>query len=227
MRKRGEYIESTFEEELREIEPPSWSKTVDVHIRANITKVMDIDTVNQRFQAEAEIESIWHDPNIKSMTDKIDEKTIWTPDIYIDYGVKDVSQEIVYKVLPSTNEIGFSICELRKVRGIFWENLELQDFPLDVQDLSLTITSKKSANCVNFVTSASDEYKEITVNNTLDRSMWQMHDFFCTKKTIEARDFACGPRKFHTLKITTQAIRSPGYYWYNAIVPLFLVTNKL
>ncbi len=41
---------STMDEELKEVEPPKWAQTVDVFIRANFTKIMDIDTVNQRFQ---------------------------------------------------------------------------------------------------------------------------------------------------------------------------------
>jgi hypothetical protein len=126
---------STIDDELKDVEPPPWTPTVDVYIRANFTKIMDIDTVNQRFQAEAIVESIWAVPNLK-MGDKIDDKTIWKPDIYIDYGVKDVGEEVVYKVVPGPNNSEYSICELRKVRGVFWENLEVIRSELDRNALS-------------------------------------------------------------------------------------------
>ena len=46
-------------EDLDKLQEANWTKTVDVYIQVNITKINDIDTVNQRFQAEAIIESKW------------------------------------------------------------------------------------------------------------------------------------------------------------------------
>jgi hypothetical protein len=31
-------------------------------------------------------------------------------------------------------------------KGVFWERLELQDFPVDTQELSITLTTKRGPN---------------------------------------------------------------------------------
>ena len=36
------------------------------------------------------------------------------------------------------------VIEVRRIRGIFLENLELENFPFDVQDLTITIGSDRS-----------------------------------------------------------------------------------
>jgi hypothetical protein len=51
--------------ELDKLEQASWTPTVDVYVQVSYTKILDIDTINQRFQAEAIIESKWCDPHIK------------------------------------------------------------------------------------------------------------------------------------------------------------------
>ena len=99
---------------------------IDVYINISYTKIHDIDTINQRFQAEIVIESKWYDSTI--IDDTIDEKKIWKPDLYVENGIKDVREEVVYHILKSGRK-DYNICEMRKVTGIFYENLELQDFP--------------------------------------------------------------------------------------------------
>ena len=52
--------------------------------------------------------------------------------------------------------------------GIFYENLELQDFPLDVQDLTITVTTKKTDDEINLVV-LQDTEKNIKISNTLGK----------------------------------------------------------
>ena len=91
--------------------------------------------------------------------------------------VKDVKEEVSYQIVPIGVDLAskiskfnesrkkqFMICEMRKVTGIFYENLELQHFPLDVQDLTIHVVTKKPGNIVKFsFKSASDGTKE-TIN---------------------------------------------------------------
>ena len=117
------------------------------------------------------------------MNHQINEKKMWTPDIYVENAIKDVRNEVSYKVLPFTekllrrtainnqnmevkNKEEFMVCELRTVSGIFYENLELEDFPLDIQDLSITVATKKPGSIVNFIL-LQNETKSIKISNTL------------------------------------------------------------
>ena len=117
--------------DLDRLKEATWSPTVGVLINVNYTKLLDIDTINQRFQAEAIIESKWIDPGINSYKHKIDESSIWKPDLYIENGIKDIKEEVTYQIVPfSTEELPkfmmksirenvnnkiFMMCEMRKV----------------------------------------------------------------------------------------------------------------
>ena len=39
-----------------------------------------------------------------------------------------------------------TVFEMRRIKGVFLENLELDDFPVDVQDLSITVATERY-NC--------------------------------------------------------------------------------
>ena len=69
--------------------------------------------------------------------------------------------------------------EYRKVKGYFFEKLELNYFPLDIQDLSIVITTFKSNKDVTLI---HNRTKSSLVNSkiTLDRHIWYMEfNFFC------------------------------------------------
>lgn len=103
----------------------------DVFIRIGFTKLFDLDTLNQRFNCEALIESKWYDTSITSLNDEIK----WKPDIYIENAITDPKEEINYKILKDSDNGKLFVSEIRKVRVLAWENLELEYFPLDIQDL--------------------------------------------------------------------------------------------
>ena len=224
-------------DELDKFLEASWSPTVDVFINISYTKILDIDTINQRFQAEAIIESKWFDPNIKSINDPIDEKKIWKPDLYVENGIKDVKEEVVYRVVPDTtkqwrskavqvmdySKQNFMVCEMRKVTGVFYENLELEDFPLDVQDLTLQVASKKPGDIVHFVTMQEDK-KEVVISSLLDKSMWKMHRVLLTRKKSINREYSYGSRKYPSILISAKVFRLPGFFYWNALLPFLLVS---
>ena len=222
---------------LDTLEQPSWASTVDVYIIINYTKILDIDTINQRFHAEVIIESKWFDPNIKSINDQIDEKKIWKPDLFIENGLigREFREEITYRILNELVEVKteesaemrqeqrFMICEIRKVTGMFHENLELQDFPIDVQDLTINVGTKKPGNIVNFIT-MQDRQKTMRISNTLDKSMWKLHRLLLTKMDKIYREYSFGSRVYPSVKVSAKAFRLPAFFYWNVILPIVLVT---
>jgi hypothetical protein len=118
-----------FEEEIKS---NNLLDSFDVYIRIGFIKLFDLDTLNQRFNCEALIESKWYDKSITSLNDDIK----WKPDIYIENAITDPKEEINYKILKDSEQNDkFFVSEIRKVRVLAWENLELESFPLDIQDL--------------------------------------------------------------------------------------------
>ena len=100
---------------------------VVVQIYLIFMRVGEIDNVKERFQCDAYFEASWED-------DAVDIKTgfnpaiNWDPELFIDNSVGNLKQDIKYRVERRNNKT--KIVEMRTIKGIFWERLELGDFPL-------------------------------------------------------------------------------------------------
>lgn len=200
---------------------PKEENSVDVYIRVSFTKIYDIDTINQRFQAEVLIESKWSDPNVKNSNFDVS-KLNWKPDLYIENAINDPREEIAYKVVEDNNN-SIMVSEIRKVKGLFWENLELENFPLDIQNLSIIVATKKSGKKINFILIQAVQCK-IKISNTLDKSAWYLHEVVKTNTENIEREFSFGIREYPAVRLTCQAFRLPGYFYWNALLPIVLIT---
>ena len=110
-------------ETLDKVQDASWTNTVDVYVQVSFTKIYDIDTVSQRFQAEAIIETKWSDPSIRSVDQTSDASKIWRPEIYIDNVIGDLKEDVYYRTVMDGNDT--MVCEIRRIKGLFWEKVYL------------------------------------------------------------------------------------------------------
>lgn len=134
-----------------------------------ILKIGDIDTLNEKFMAEAFIEARWIDREL-SPSVKYNAETMWNPKLYIVNGLGELKQQIWFNQysiseyerveksrplppeLPRTTQgsskpIGGSvILERRRITGQFWQTLNLKNFPADVQQLTISLSTPKQAN---------------------------------------------------------------------------------
>ena len=114
----------------------------------------EIDTLNEKYQADIYFEARWTDTvNINSLnltrqqqaqlcnenvTIKINELNpvdYWTPQLFIENAVGQVGQQDRWFTIKKSNEknlqslslsiVNLTICEHRRVKGVFWEKLEL------------------------------------------------------------------------------------------------------
>ena len=76
-----------------------------------------------------------------------DSHLFWSPNIFVENAIGDLKEEIRHKLeivekssngngelTYNYNNLTVKVCEMRKVRGIFYERLELYDFPMDLQE---------------------------------------------------------------------------------------------
>ncbi len=103
------------------------------------------------------------------------------------------------------------VTEIRKLRGVMYERLELYDFPVDLQELSITISSNKSADEVEIV---EDMSKENFVNTSrfYDQQQWELFDF-CTTEPSETYDDFKGITRSE-IKFTSFVTRKYKFYVY-------------
>ncbi len=73
------------------------------------------------------------------------------------------------------NNLTVRVCEKRKVRGIFYEHLELYEFPMDVQEVSITLASKLKIDEVELVENKR-EACFISTEDFLDCQEWNIYE---------------------------------------------------
>lgn len=100
-----------------------------------------INTLGEKYYAEVVIEARWLYNH---------QKASWNPNLYVKNALGDVKQEVASELINyldepvqniQENEVIY-VWEIRKVVGTFWEKLELNSFPADVQQLSLQIATR-------------------------------------------------------------------------------------
>ena len=169
--------------------------------------------------------------NLKNIINNInnleyDSNLFWSPQLYIENAIGDLKEEVRYKLeiaekqnVESTskslknlaNNLTVRVCEMRKLRGVFYERLELYNFPMDTQELSITLTSKRSIDEVNIVENKR-EMCSINTEDFLDQQEWDLFEHVKTSyKTINdpwRKYERCG------FVVSSFIARKPGYYLY-------------
>jgi uncharacterized UPF0160 family protein len=117
--------------------PPTYLEmTTHVHKYAKLVEVSieflclgEIDTMRERYEAEVRIKSRWYDDD---EIESYDKALHWDPKLFIVNAMPDVKEEIKYRVERCQNKS--IITEIRIAKGKFWERIELNDFPIDIQE---------------------------------------------------------------------------------------------
>lgn len=194
------------------------SSPVTVQIYLIFLRVGEIDNVKERFQADAYFEACWEDESVDIKTG-FDPRQNWEPELFIENAVGNLKQDIKYKVERKDNKT--KVYEMRNIKGIFWERLELWDFPLDIQSLSITITSSRNKNEVKFVPSSYNE-STINTNDFQQQQEWNLYPHIETSKKYIYDVWNKHDRPCFTISSTIS--RRPGYFIYNAYMLIFLIS---
>jgi hypothetical protein len=167
------------------------NKAINVFVRLTFLRIGEIDTLNEKYQAQASIEARWIVKSEQLLADLsaddqkhlMDGKSIslnkyaekhWHPQLYIENALGDLKEQIRYSAKKSKEDDEFYVCEHRDVKGLFWEKLELQHFPCDVQDLSISVASMLYNDKVVL---APDPYHQSGVNREtfIDQQEWSLY----------------------------------------------------
>ncbi|CAF0905355.1 unnamed protein product [Adineta steineri] len=174
----------------------STNKVQTVYVRLMFLRIGEIDTLNEKYQAQASIEARWQvefDKLLSSLSPEdqkrlADGKSVsllkyaeshWTPQLYIENTIGDLKEQIRYTAKKSKEDNQIYVCEHRDIKGVFWEKLELQHFPTDVQDLSISIGSMLYNDRVILVV---DPYHGSGVNREafVDQQEWKLYAYVDT-----------------------------------------------
>ncbi|CAF0809229.1 unnamed protein product [Adineta steineri] len=230
-----------------------------VRIRLVFIHIGEIDTLNEKYQADIYYEARWMENNMnistlnltaqqqqtllsneKNVTVKMNEFNSivhWSPQLFIENAIGQIGEQekwfTIKKMdrLSATHLINAEICEHRRIKGVFWEKLELNHFPADVQDLTISITSHHHIeNCVL----KQDKQLRSSINREafFDQQEWSLYEHVAAeiRETKEEYSFdgdqneGLEQKRHPVLAIACRAARRPGYYYWNAFFLILLIT---
>ncbi|CAF1042086.1 unnamed protein product [Rotaria sordida] len=196
---------------------------VTVELRLVFLKIGEIDTLKEQFQAEAFIQARWYEPSLKGTDiDCFDANKFWNPLLYIDNSVGDFKNDVWHKVVYDGTDTPM-IYEMRKIKGVFLENLELNDFPVDVQDLSITISTTRTVNEVSLIADT-HQLSAINTHAFIDQQEWRLHEHVETSTKLISSPFTPSQNQHPAFSATCHAARRPGYFYWNVYFLIFFIT---
>ena len=105
--------------------------------------------------------------------------------------------------------------EHHKIRGIFWERMELNHFPYDVQELSLSLTTPLTSKDLYF---SPNKQKPSGVNRTVfsDQQSWYLYEHVEFNYEQHREEYSLNFNQIHPVVVCTCHVgRKCGYYiWY-------------
>lgn len=201
----------------------------EVHICVQFMRYGEIDTIHERYYAEILIESNWIIyKSIESVNPLID----WNPKLYIENSINEPKEETSFELKKFYDMT--KVYEKRLIKGFFWERLELEHFPLDIQELSIVICSKLKPNEVEL---KSDPDRPCLIDHKAEK-IFHDQQKWCLYKLVKVTNHASYDEleesnvneKLITSKrppkfvVTSFCSRLSGYYLYNAYFIILLIT---
>lgn len=200
---------------------------VAVFIRVVFLKIGEIDTLKENFAADAYIQARWREPQFDNQRDiNIDEiewEKYWNPKLYVENNLGEPKETIWQTIL--FNQKGEAmVYERRRIKGCFLENLELDEFPFDTQDLTLTVTSERSEAEIELEEDNS-EISSINVQSFVDEQEWRLHSHVETWKRVTTRIYQNSKYKHAALSTSCRASRRPGFFIWNIFLVMLFICS--
>ena len=201
---------------------------VYVEVRASFIRIVDVDTINQRFYAEVYIQGKWSEPLLQGKSqeelDRIDFKKYWSPKLTLVNIEGDLDDDLTW-FHAKTYEAGYRypvVCFRRRMRGMFKEILELKHFPIDVQEITLQVTTDRTSDEIELLEDSKD-LSQVFVDNFDDAAEWRLYQHVdVVKKAINSKSIAAKYRK-PRIDIQCHVARRPGFYFWNTVLLMFLI----
>ena len=110
---------------------------------------------------------------------------------------------------------------------MFWEKLELQDFPMDIQELNILLESKKKPNEIRLSENKTDfQFNEEVCETFVDQQKWVLYNYVHINHNSLVSSYKHNLNQENNatkLRATCYASRKPQYYFWNAYFLIFLI----
>ncbi|KAI0208387.1 hypothetical protein LSAT2_006925 [Lamellibrachia satsuma] len=154
---------------------------------------------------------------------KIDWSKRWNPQIIIENTTGEL-RENAFQMVTFNRANEAYVVEKRRIKGIFLETLELMDFPFDIQDLTVTVTSERPVSEVEF-TEDENELHAVSRRSFIDEQEWYLYKFIYTEKKELVNEYSDPVIRRTALCVKCQAARRPAYFFWNIFLITFLICS--
>ena len=202
-----------------------------VQVFIEYLRIGEMDKIHEKYSCEVLIETKWTDNSGEIIT-KYDPHTHWNPHLFLENLISTTKETISYS---EVREHGLNvITEIRQINGVFWKSLELHNFPVDIQELSIVVATKRSPDEVKLVVDTQQiSFLDCNCSNTfMEQNEWTIYKFVkmspnpSYEKIRDSRSIAPSKKRNHYSKMVASCYvsRKPVYYLANAFFLIFLVT---
>ena len=205
---------------------------VQVEVRVIFMNIIDVDTIEQRFNAEIFVQSRWLEPRLQNKSQKELESytgdgSDWTPKVIITNLVGEPEEDETWTLAARYPEFKYpAVTMRRKIKGHFSEILELNDFPLDVQELTVQVSTSRSEQEVVLV---QDNYRMSTVNTDgfLDQDEFELFPHVIGSSGHISSELSVMRDRHSAIFFACSVKRKPGYFFWNIFLMMFLITTLM
>ncbi|CAF2086547.1 unnamed protein product [Rotaria magnacalcarata] len=199
---------------------------IEIRVRCIFLRVGEIDTLNERYTSEIFFEASWFIEDPKIDLEYNTQADHFNPQLVVLNNMGDSLRHDKWYSINKTNANSLlEITEHHKFKGIFWERMELNHFPYDVQELSISLTTPLTINDIYFV---ENKQKPSGVNRTVfsDQQSWHLYEHVEFSFEQHREEYSLNYDQIHpVLSCTCHVGRKCGYYIWNAYFLIFLITS--
>ena len=116
---------------------------------------------------------------------------------------------------------GLWVTENWLFKGKFWKSFKLKNFPVDVQELTLSFTSLKKTSEIK-IKECETKLSAVMQEGFLDQQEWKLYSFVSCKEVLVSHELS--EEEYPSFVASAFICRRPNYYHYNAFFLIFLIT---
>ncbi|XP_046549865.1 cys-loop ligand-gated ion channel-like [Haliotis rubra] len=196
-----------------------------VSLKIVFLKISNIDTIREEYLADIFLSARWREPALDNNkeTQKINWESYFDPKLNIQNNIGELKQT-TWRELQTEAGGETYVMERRRIKGKFFEKLELQDFPFDIQDLSILITSESPPTDVELV-ELNSTVSHVNVDSFVDQQEWGLYDFVVGEKRLMPNEYSSVKYKRPGFIFRCCAVRRVGYFTWNIMLVIAMISS--
>ncbi|XP_067664936.1 cys-loop ligand-gated ion channel-like [Haliotis asinina] len=200
------------------------SKKRQISLKIVFLKISNIDTIKEEYSADIFLSARWREPALDHTNNmKIDWASYFDPKLNIQNNIGELKQTTWREVQTEPDGQTY-VMERRRIKGKFFEKLELQDFPFDIQDLSILITSESPPTDVELV-ELNSTVSHVNVDSFVDQQEWGLYDFVVGEKRLMPNEYSSMKYKRPGMVFRCCAVRKVGYFTWNIMLIIAMISS--